>query len=441
MTGRDATIFALASGGGRAAIAVVRLSGPATGDIVKAVAGRLPPPRVATLATFRDPRDGEAIDRGLLVYFEGPASFTGEDGAEFHVHGGRAVVAGLVDAIARDPRARAAEPGEFARRALLSGKLDLAQVEGIGDLVEAETAGQRRQALRQAQGALGRRVAQWRESLLEASARVAAEIDFSDEADVATTSADDIRRLLAPLLADLEAELVAGRAGERIREGLTIVIVGPPNAGKSTLMNALVRREVAIVTQKAGTTRDAIEIAVDLDGYAATLIDTAGLREASEEAERIGVARSLERAARADLVLWLSDARDWLAPDPRLSGPPLWPIASKGDLPGVSSLPGAILQISARSGLNMGELLDRLRAFAFEASGSGFEGVIVRQRHRRAIEDAAAALEPIVFGRELPVEILAEQLRTAAFALERLIGRVDVEDVLGDIFSRFCIGK
>ena len=305
---RTETIFAVSSGAGRAAIAVLRLSGPATAHIIKSIVGHLPIPREATLATLKDPATGEAIDSGLVLFFPAPRSFTGEDCAELHVHGGRAVVSRLIKTLGEFAGTRAAEPGEFARRAFLAGKLDLAEVEGLGDLVEAETEWQRRQALRQMQGALSREATAWRDALLEAAALVEAEIDFPDEGDVPEAPSRRVAALVHPVLQSLQAELAAGGAGERIREGVTIVIAGPPNAGKSTLMNALARRDVAIVSQIAGTTRDAIEVHLDLGGCAATLIDTAGLRDSEDIIELAGIARAVEKAKNADLVLWLSEA-------------------------------------------------------------------------------------------------------------------------------------
>src|SRR6516165_969113 len=269
------TIFALASGSGRAAIAVLRLSGKATASIVKGLAGKLSEPRVATLATLRDPRSGEALDRALLIWFPAPRSFTGEDCAEFHLHGGQAVVAAVIKAIGMFTGTRPAEPGEFTRRALLNGKMDLAEVEGLADLIDSETEWQRRQALRQMEGTLSRQAVAWRKALLEASALIEAEIDFSDEPDVPDLILSKIEDLITPVLTALETELAAGQAGERIREGLTVVISGPPNAGKSTLMNALARRDVAIVSPHAGTTRDMLEVHLDIGGCPITLIDTA----------------------------------------------------------------------------------------------------------------------------------------------------------------------
>src|SRR3984893_7731008 len=272
------TIFAIASGAGRAAIAVLRLSGPATRTIVKSLAGKLPVPHTAALKTFRDPATGEAIDKGFVIFFPAPKTYTGEDYAEFHVHGGRAVMAAMMKAIGGIAGTRPAEPGEFTRRALLNEKMDLAEVEGLADLIDAETEWQRRAALRQSEGVLGRQAAIWRSALLEAAALLEAEIDFPEEEGVAGFSGRRAGEILAPVLAGLKAELAAGRAGERLREGATVVIAGPPNAGKSTLLNALARRDVAIVSPFAGTTRDIIEVHFDLGGCPVTLIDTAGGR-------------------------------------------------------------------------------------------------------------------------------------------------------------------
>lgn len=441
--GRGAdTIFAISSGAGRAAIAVLRLSGPTTASIVKAIAGRLPEPRAATLATFRDPASCEPVDAGLVLFFPAPRSFTGEDCAEFHVHGGRAVVLALFNAIAAGGAARPAEPGEFTRRALLNGKIDLSQVEAIGDIIEAETEWQRRQALRQMQGALGRQAARWRAALLEAATRIEAEIDFPEEANAPDTASLRVIDIVRPVLSSLRGELAAARSAERIWEGVTIVIAGPPNAGKSSLLNALARRDVAIVSTQAGTTRDAIEVHLDLFGCAATLIDTAGLRESKDAIEQIGVARAVDRAQNADLILWLSEADHPMEPDERLGSVEIWRVFTKSDLltPSPPLSDGALF-VSAKTGRQLDVLLQRLGDWAGAASGGGHAGLITRDRHRVAIGGAADALQHIDANPDLPVEILAEDLRAALFALERLIGRVDVEDILGDIFSRFCIGK
>ena len=435
------TIFAIASGAGRAAIAVLRLSGPAVRTIVKSLAGKLPEPRAAALRAFRDPGTGEAIDKGFVIFFPAPKTYTGEDYAEFHVHGGRAVVAAMVKAIGAIAGTRPAEPGEFTRRALLNGKMDLAEVEGLADLIDAETEWQRRAALRQAQGVLGRQAAIWRGALLEAAALLEAEIDFSEEEDVPGFSGRRAAEILAPVLAALKAELAAGRAGERLREGVAVVIAGPPNAGKSTLLNALVRRDVAIVSPFAGTTRDLIEVHLDLGGCPVTLIDTAGLRESFDAVEKIGIFRTRDKARVADLVLWLSEA---CAPvPPGVQGGEVWPVFTKSDLlaAGKKQSVTEALYISAESGENLDLLLKRMEDFARAVVGGGHAGLIARERHRKAFETAGQALERVLADPGAPAELLAEDLRVAMVSLQRLTGVVDVEDILGEIFARFCIGK
>jgi tRNA modification GTPase len=433
------TIYALASGHGRAAIAILRISGPNTRNIVASLVEKQPEPRRASLVTFKDLR-GAAIDRGLVLFFPGPASFTGEDCAEFHVHGGPAVIAALIRALASFEKTRLAEVGEFTRRAFENGKLDLTEVEGLADLIEAETEAQRRQALRQAEGGLRRKAEVWRATLLEASALIEAEIDFADEADVAPFARAKLAAILPPVRADIEAALASGRAGERLRDGLIIVVAGPPNAGKSTLFNALAHREAAIVSPIAGTTRDAIEVHLDIAGCPVTLIDTAGLHESQDSVEKIGIGRARARAEAADLVLWLSEAKA-----PASHGfPPtakVWPILTKIDLHSGRAAAEGEAALSAATGENLDLLIDRLAAFARAATGAGERALITRERHRKAFEAAAAALQRVDKGLHGPVELLAEELRAAIRALEILIGRVDVEMVLGEIFARFCIGK
>ncbi|QXX75483.1 tRNA uridine-5-carboxymethylaminomethyl(34) synthesis GTPase MnmE [Methylovirgula sp. HY1] len=440
------TIFALSSGFGRAGIAVLRLSGPAVRTVLLGMIGRVPEPRRATLARFKDPASGEVLDQGLALFFPGPASETGEDCAEFHCHGGPAIVAAMLRAFAGFAATRLAEPGEFVRRAFENGKLDLTEVEGLADLVEAETQAQRRQALRQMQGELSRKADAWRNDLLAASALIEAEIDFGDEADVSSLARQQILEIIGALIAQLRDVLAAGSAGERLREGLTIVIAGPPNAGKSTLLNALARRDVAIVSAIPGTTRDAIEVHLDLSGLPLTLIDTAGLRDSEDPIETIGIARTRAKAAAADLILWLSEVGAPEAPVGFEEGAKVWPIFTKTDvgqrLPDAS---GAAIHdgvaISAATGENMELLLARLTEFAKKATGGGEGALITRERHRCAMIAALAALERAHDAHLGAPELLAEDLRGAIRALESLIGKIDVEEILGEIFSRFCIGK
>jgi tRNA modification GTPase len=436
------TIYALSSGLGRAAVAVIRLSGPATRRVVAQIAGVVPPARHARLATFKVPDSAAPIDRGILLFFQAPKSFTGEDGAEFHLHGGLAVIDALVRALASFPDVRPAEPGEFTRRAFENGKLDLTEVEGLADLIDAQTDAQRRQALRQLEGSLSAQAETWRAQVLEASALIAAEIDFSDEGDVADRARQDISQLIAPVLADLRQQLSFGRSGERLRDGLVVVIAGAPNVGKSTLLNALARRNAAIVSPIPGTTRDAIEVQLDIEGLPFTLIDTAGLRGSDDAIESIGMDLTRSKAQTADLVFWLSETAAPIMPD--IATPAeVWRLFTKADL--ATSKHGSErahnICLSAKTGENLDVLTTRLAEFGRAATAQGQNALITRERHRRAFSVAAAALEAIADAPDAPVEILAEHLRAACHALENLIGRVDVEDILGEIFARFCIGK
>ena len=433
------TIFALATGSARAAIAVIRVSGPRAHAVTARFAGRVPAPRVATLARLRDPVSGDLLDEALVLLFEAARSEVGEDGVEFHCHGSLAVVTAVLAALGREPGLRPAEPGEFARRAFAHGKLDLAQLEGLADLIDAETEWQRRQAQRQLSGAMRDVTAPWRAALIAAAALAETAIDFSEDVELGAALPAQVAGIIAPVRAGLRAELIHGRAAERVREGVQVVIAGPPNAGKSTLLNALARREAAIVSAIAGTTRDPIEVHLDLAGCPLTLVDTAGLRDSADAVERIGVARARERAEAADLLLWLGET------EPPLFAAPVWRLATKSDLGAerghlLSQAGEGVLSLSALTGDNMDVLVARLSAFAAGLTRGGV-GLLTRTRHREGFAAALVALDAAAAEPELPVEILAEHLRAACFALERLIGAVDVEDILGDVFSRFCIGK
>ncbi|MBV8564751.1 MAG: tRNA uridine-5-carboxymethylaminomethyl(34) synthesis GTPase MnmE [Methylobacteriaceae bacterium] len=436
------TIFALSSGAGRAAVAVVRLSGAQAAAAVEALCGRRPAPRRATLTRLRSPATGEILDRALTMWLPGPASFTGEDCAEFHLHGGRAVIAGVIQALAAFPGCRVAEAGEFTRRAFFNGKMDLTAVEGLADLIEAETKAQRDQALRQLAGPLGRQAQAWRERVLQASALVEAEIDFSDEGDVGALSLPAVRALLQPVRDEI-ARLIDrdGRRGERLREGFVVVIAGPPNAGKSTLLNALARRDVAIVSPHAGTTRDALEVSLDLDGLPVVLVDTAGLRESQDPVEQEGVARARERARHADLVLWLEAVDELSAgPAPEFSTNTLR-VATKIDRGAVLPV-GIATAISALTGRGIDDLLGRLAASAAENLVGAESPLITRARHREALLAAKEALDRACAApMDTMVELLAEDIRLAARRLGRIAGLIDTEEILREIFARFCIGK
>ncbi|HWV53080.1 tRNA uridine-5-carboxymethylaminomethyl(34) synthesis GTPase MnmE [Pseudorhodoplanes sp.] len=453
MASSSDTIYALSSGSVPAAIGVVRISGPAARKALEGLVGRVPESRRAMLATIRDPASRETIDQALVLFFEGPNSETGEDVVELQLHGGRAVIAATFAALSRIPGLRPAEAGEFTRRGFENGKLDLTAVEGLADLIYADTEAQRRQAVRQLQGLLGDRAENWRLRLIEAMALAEAGIDFSDEADVAADVAARSLHAARLLRQEIAALLAEGRRGERLREGLVVAIAGPPNAGKSTLLNRIARRDVAIVSPHAGTTRDVIEVHLDLEGYPVTLLDTAGIRETDDPVEREGVARARARAAAADLVLWLTDGEGANPDSGQGSGPESWLIRTKIDLRGDregEKRPRTVLgtedqhfyELSAVSGEGVDRLLADLAAFAKSAFESREPALVTRERQRHLLESAESALKRAIregeAGRE---DTFAEELRLAAQALGRLTGRVDVEDILDKIFRDFCIGK
>lgn len=448
---RDQTIFALSSGRPPSAIAMVRVSGPQAGLALTTLAGKLPAPRRASRRLLRDDA-GQPIDDAVVLWFPGPGSATGEDVAEFHVHGGRAVLSALLAAISSIPNTRAAEPGEFTRRSLENGKLDLTEAEGLDDLIHADTDRQRRQALLQLQGLLGDRARDWRERIIEASALIEAGIDFSDEGDVPAELRAPAVKAIKALHDEIAKVLAAQGHSERLREGLVVAIAGEPNVGKSTLINQLARREVAIVSPHAGTTRDVIEVQLDLDGYPVTVIDTAGIRETKDPVEQEGVRRARARAEDADLVLWLVEAEQVVDPEAmrslRKSGGgdrsdgSVWIVRNKIDLgeAGSSSRSG-VFAISARRGDGIPTLIDALVKFASEFFGSSEGAVVTRARQRDLLSRASDSLRRSLELVEEGEELAAEELRAAAYALGRLLGRVDVEDVLGAIFQKFCIGK
>ena len=427
------TIFALASGAGRAALSVLRLSGPEAGTVLRVIAGRLPTPRHASVCRLRNTQ-GETLDEALVIWFPAPASYTGEDVAELHLHGGRAVLRGVTDALVA-LGTRPAEAGEFTRRAFLHGRLDLTEAEGIADLIAADTAEQRRQALAQVGGALSRRTADWTAQCAGLLAHQEAAIEFAED-DLPNDLTLRAQAGARALSAEIKAELAQASRGERLRAGLTMAILGAPNAGKSSLLNVLAEREAAIVSPLAGTTRDVIEIGLDLGGIPVTLCDTAGLRNAAEAIEAEGVRRALARAETADLrlLLFAADA----APDAAtlaLVGPDAIVLGTKADL-GPPAIDGA-LQVSTRTGLGLDTLRARLMEAAAARAGGG--GVLTRPRHRAALGEAMHWLDEAAQAR-LP-ELVAEALRAALRALGRLSGKVDVEAILDIVFKEFCIGK
>ena len=450
---REQTIFALSSGRPPSAISIVRVSGPQAGAALEALAGRVPGPRIATRALLRDGQ-GQGIDDAIVLWFPTPASATGEDVAEFHIHGSRAVQAALFAALGRIENIRAAEPGEFTRRAFENGKLDLTEAEALDDLIHADTDRQRRQALRQLKGLLGDKARDWRARIIEASALIEAGIDFSDEGDVPA-------ELIAPALAKVEAlhgeiqeTLAAQGRSERLRDGLTVAIAGPPNVGKSTLINLLARREVAIVSPHAGTTRDVIEVQLDLNGYPVTVIDTAGIRDTDDVIEREGVRRARSRAAQSDLVLWMTDgehARSGVAVE-AAGEATVWHVRNKIDLDAGAASTGAVssmsrkspemsFRISADRGDGIPELVAALTEFARSYFGSGEDALIGRERQRSLLQETENALRHCLAVAGRGDELAAEELRGASQSLGRLLGRVDVEDILDKIFRDFCIGK
>lgn len=427
------TIVALSSGSLPAGVAVLRLSGPATANALRALAGELPEPRRLALRTLR--LDGAAVDTGLIAWFPAPHSFTGEDCAELQVHGSPAGVRALLRGLTEEPQVRLAEAGEFTRRAFENGKLDLTEVEGLSDLITAETESQRRQALARLGGGLTRQLDGWREQLLDLRAELEAQLDFSDEGDVGVLPGSFAGNL-ARLREEMSTAIESVSRGRVVREGVRVALAGPPNAGKSSLLNALAKSDVAIVTDEPGTTRDVREVAIDLGGRLVLLIDMAGLRATSSKAEAEGVRRAQGELERADLVLWLS-APDASSMVPSLSAP-LWRIATKVDLePPVGDRD---LAISTVSGSGLEDLIDRLALFAAEAAGDGEPALVSRERDRAALADAILALDEAATNLG-DFELAAESLRRTSQALERLLGRMDPESVLDRLFLSFCIGK
>jgi tRNA modification GTPase len=428
------TIYALASARGRAGVAIIRVSGPAAFEAArKLTRGALPPERQAVLRKIE--LDGEILDEGLLLLFGAERSFTGEAVAEFHLHGSIAVTGAVLRAMSTIPGLRPAGPGEFTRRALENGRLDLAQVEALADLIDAETEAQRRQAVRVLSGHIGQRVEAWRGRLLRAAALIEATIDFVDE-DVPVDVTPEVREIATALLDEMQKEISASAVAERVRQGFEVAIVGAPNAGKSTLLNALAGREAAITSEVAGTTRDVIEVRMDIAGFPVTLLDTAGLRETDDHVEGIGIARAIERAGQADLRIFLLENRADVLPMTPEEGDII--LLGKADLWEDAD----ILSVSGKTGQGLDRLVERIGQ---QLSGRyDGEPLLIRERQRLALMDAAASLKVALAwlsSYDSRVELVAESLRAASRSLDMLIGRIGVEDILGEIFSSFCIGK
>jgi tRNA modification GTPase len=435
------TIFSLSTGGLPSGVAVIRLSGSATRFAFETIAGFVPEPRQASYRTFRD-QDGQIIDRGLVLYFPGPASFTGEDCGEFHLHGSRAVVARMQMVLSGLRGLRQAEAGEFTRRAFDNGKLDLTEVEGLSDLLAAETELQRRAAIDQAGGHLRALYESWMIRLTHARAMLEAEFDFADEEDIPGSVSDTIWPDLHRLVVEMTRHLEGVKWGETIRDGYRVALVGAPNVGKSTLLNRLADRDVAIVSDKSGTTRDAIEVRLDIGGYLVRVFDTAGLRETGDEIETEGIRRSVQLAKGADLVLVLDDGQGQSVPPdmiPHDIAAAVVRVRTKSDLQPPSE-PGAELSLSALTGDGVRDLVGRIEQELVKRSVY-VEGLPNRARHESLLRESVSRIEAAISARVMGPELAANELHAAADALGRITGRVGVEDLLGVIFSQFCVGK
>jgi tRNA modification GTPase len=441
MTSTD-TIFALSSGGLPSGVAVIRLSGPRSRETVIRLCGRVAQPRHASLLPIRD-RNGAMLDQGLVLFFPGPNSFTGEDCAELQIHGGRATVKAVLAALAGFEGLRAADAGEFSRRAFLNGRLDLVEAEGLADLIAAETEMQRRLAAEQASGGLSALYDSWAKRLTHARAMIEAELDFADEDDVPGSVAATIWRDMHDLEQDIVNHLADAKTGEIVRDGLNVVIAGPPNAGKSSLLNHLAKRDVAIVTDVPGTTRDVLSVDLDLSGYAVRLHDTAGLRATEDVVEREGIRRTHLSLARAHLVLLLSEepGNAWPLLDD-LQGCPILRVRTKIDKANPSwPDDGADVMISVLSGAGIEALISAIGRYLPDLEAGSALALPTRQRHVASLAEARAQIRLALESEEDSLDIRAEYLRLAGHALGRVTGRVDVENLLDVIFSEFCIGK
>lgn len=457
------TIYALSSGAPPAGVAIIRVSGPGVNEIIKGLCGHIIEPRFAHLCNLKHPQSGILLDRALVLFFKGPHSFTGEDVVEFHLHGGRAVIEAVLAALLTFDNVQMAEAGEFSRRAFENGQLDLVEIEGLSDLIVAETEAQRVQALSQAGGAVSALYEGWRTELIQAIALVESALDFSDEGDVPDDVFLPAIDIVSGLAEKIKHHLDDKHRGEILRHGFRVVIAGPPNAGKSSLMNKLARRDVAIVSDEEGTTRDVISVHLDLEGVPVIVSDTAGIRAADSKVEQEGIRRSIEQASFGELVIWLCDAtvggesreeQDGLPREIRDLNVPVLQVWNKIDSY-EKSLQFSELDhyqdsqrwerfghgISALTGEGLDQLIGEIGKRAIERLGTGDEPRVTRHRHRELLQLAVDALGEFMIGDKADIEIRAEDLRRAANALGRITGKLDVEEVLDFIFAEFCIGK
>ncbi len=443
MTSSD-TIYAVSSSAGKAGIAVVRVSGAGARQVVTAATGGLPAPRRAVVRKIRDPDGGELLDRAVVLWLPGPNSATGEDVAEFHVHGSAAVISGLFTAFNNIRGLRPAEPGEFTRRAFANGRMDLVEAEGLADLLNARTSRQRQQAVHHLMGGASSVYEEWRLKLLTILARVEAAVDFVEEEGVAEAARGNVRSDVMALAGDMASALETASQAAAIRNGIKVVLAGLPNTGKSSLLNALAKREAAIVSKHPGTTRDVIEVSVEIAGLAVVLTDTAGLRDDSpDEIETIGIARTHRELEEADLVIWISSPDVAGSDRPWSEAAPALRVLNKMDLIGTDSPPpeSTLVLISARSGAGVPEMIAELGGLIREKYGRYGDPVIVRDRQKQAVMESIRYLNESLLHGPPQLELVAEDLRRAAHSLGRITGRIDVEDLLTAIFSEFCIGK
>lgn len=434
------SIYALSSGRLPSGVAVVRLSGRHTREALIAMTGSVPEPRLMRFGSIRS-ADGRRIDRALTVFFPSPASFTGEDSCEFHLHGGRAVVEAMLEAIGSLPGFRQAEPGEFTRRSFLNGKMDLTSAEALSDLISAETEAQRRFALANADGKQSELYLGWRRRIVYARAMVEAELDFSDQEDVPGSVSGVVWSDMEAMVGEIESHIASYRRAEIVRDGFKVVILGAPNVGKSSLLNVLARRDVAIVTDEAGTTRDLVEVALDLDGIKVVLVDTAGIRVAAGKVEAIGIRRALESAASADLVLEMHDLSNDADLNVPVGATERLTVGSKSDLDPMSADKTYDFRISTKTEDGVAQLLAAIAEQARQAVGNIGDVMPSRVRHLELLRACAASLRDSLENSNAVLELRAEDLRRASDHLGRIAGAVDVEDLLDGIFSTFCVGK